>query len=241
MSGWGTIAIRALGALVMLFVLTRILGKKQISQLTFFEYITGIVIGDLAGTLSTDIEGNYAHGVISMLVWFAIPLLVESLALKSKKIRILLEGQGTVFIQDGKVLEKNLRKERYTTDELMEQLRNKSVFTPADVEFAILEASGDLSVLLKEENQPLTPKDIGLKTKRAKSPQAVIMDGNVQDLGLSALGFDKNWLDKQLKKQGHEVEDIFLAVADGEGGMYLDFYEKPIKPAGLRRFRKRKR
>jgi uncharacterized membrane protein YcaP (DUF421 family) len=239
MSGWIVIAIRALGALIMLFALTRILGKKQISQLTFFEYITGIVIGDLAGFMSTDVEANYWHGAIAMLVWFSVPLLAELLALKSKKVRILLEGEGTVFIQEGKVLEKNLRKERYTTDELLEQLRTKSVFNPADVEFAILEASGDLSVMLKEEYQPLTPHAAGMHPKRILPPQPVIMDGTVQEDGLTSLGFDKAWLEEELQRSGHTVEDIFLAVADENGGMYLDFYEDKLKPVPKRRVRKR--
>ncbi|MDF2938783.1 MAG: hypothetical protein K0Q90_4156 [Paenibacillaceae bacterium] len=235
MSGWGQIAIRAVGALIMLFAMTRILGKKQISQLTFFEYITGIVIGDLAGFLSTDVEADYMHGVIAMVVWFSIPLLAELLAMKSKVIRILLEGKGTVFIKAGKILEKNLRKERYTTDELLEQLRTKSVFNPADVEFAILEASGDLSVLLKEENQPLTPMAIGRHPKRIRPPQAVIMDGTVQDEGLDALGFNRDWLDKQLRQSGSQLEDVFLAVVDENGGMYTDFYKDRLKSPGKRR------
>lgn len=235
MSGWGHIAIRAVGALIMLFAMTRVLGKKQISQLTFFEYITGIVIGDLAGYLSTDIEANYMHGVIAMVVWFSVPLLAELLAMKSKMVRILLEGKGTVFIQAGKVLERNLRKERYTTDELLEQLRTKSVFNPADVEFAILEASGDLSVLLKEESQPLTPKAIGLHPKRIRPPQAIIMDGTVQDEGLNAMGFNRQWLEKRLQRDGTQVEDVFLAVVDENGSMYMDFYKDKLKPSGRRR------
>lgn len=240
MSGLGVIAIRALGALVMLFVLTRILGKKQISQLTFFEYVTGIVIGDLAGFMSTDVEADYAHGVTALLIWFAIPLIAEILALKSKKIRVLLEGKGTVFIQDGRILEKNLRKERYTSDELMEQLRTKSVFNPADVEFAILEASGDLSVLLKEDKQPLTPFDAGLALKRTLPPQAVIMDGSIQESGLQFLGFDKKWLERQIRKTGHSTKDVFLAVADEKGAMYLDYYKDSLPSPRLRRVRRRK-
>lgn len=233
--GWGHITIRAVGALVMLFVMTRILGKKQINQLTFFEYITGIVIGDLAGFLSTDVEANYMHGVIAMIVWFSFPLMAELLAMKSKVIRVLLEGKGTVFIKSGKILEKNLRRERYTTDELLEQLRTKSVFNPAEVEFAVLEASGELSVLLKEENQPLTPKDIGQHPKRQIPPQAVIMDGTVQDEGLMALGFNRQWLDQHLRQSGAKVDDVFLAVVDEKGGMYTDFYKDNFKPPGNRR------
>jgi uncharacterized membrane protein YcaP (DUF421 family) len=223
----------------MLFALTRILGKKQISQLTFFEYITGIVIGDLAGFMSTDVEANYLHGVIALLIWFSIPLLAEKLALKSQFLREFLEGKGTVFIQGGKVLEGNLRKERYTSDELLEQLRTKSVFNPADVEFAILEASGDLSVMLKEEQKPLTPSTIGLHPQRIKPPQAVVRDGNVIEEGLAALGFNRAWLDKQLKESGLAPDDIFLAVADADGGMYVDCYKDGISTPKNRRIGKR--
>lgn len=230
MSGWGIIAIRGLGALVMLFVLTRILGKKQISQLTFFEYITGIVIGDLAGFMSTDVEAHYFHGIVALTIWFAVPLLAEKLSMKSQLIRKVLEGDGTVFIQRGKVLEGNLRKERYTSDELLEQLRTKGVFNPAEVEFAILEASGELSVMPKEEFKPLVRRDIGQKPKPVLPPQAVIKDGAVQQGGLAALGLDQAWLTQELERIGKKVEDIFLAVAAQDGKMYLDYYKDRLKP-----------
>ena len=161
MADWMNIVIRSFFALVFLFVLTRILGKKQISQLTFFEYVLGITIGDLAGAISTDVDFRFWHGVIAILVWVLIPLTLEILTLKSKTLRLWFEGKGTVVIKDGKILEDNLKKERYTGDELLEQLRTKSVFRVADVEFAMLEANGDLSVLLKSELQPLTPKAFG--------------------------------------------------------------------------------
>lgn len=241
MLGWWNIAIRAIGALIMLFLLTRILGKKQISQLTFFEYITGIVIGDLAGFMSTDIEADYMHGVTAMLVWLTIPLLAETLSLKSKKARILLDGRGTVFIQEGKVLEENLAKERYTADELLEQLRTKSVFDPTEVQYAILESSGELSVLLKEEFRPLTPITRNKDPVKTKPPRAVVMDGTIQDEGLKSLGYDRVWLDRKLQKAGRRVNEVFLAVADDQGSMYLDFYEDHVKDTPQRRVRRRKR
>lgn len=240
MPDWSIMAVRALGSMIMLFVLTRILGKKQISQLTFFEYVTGIVIGDLAGFLSTDIQANYMHGVTAMLVWFAVPLLAESLALKSKTLRYWLEGKGTVFIQDGKVMEDNLRKERYTGDELLEQLRSKGVFNPDEVEFAILESSGELSILKKEEYQTLTPNNVGLRVKRRVAPQAVIIDGKIQHEGLSVLGLDRTWLDGELERLGHAADRVFLGVADRDGGLYLDFYKDKLQDRKQRRIRRKK-
>jgi uncharacterized membrane protein YcaP (DUF421 family) len=229
MQEFWVIVLRASGAITMLYLLTRILGKKQISQLTFFEYITGIAIGDLAGFMSTDMEADYWHGITALFVWFTIPLLAEYFALKSKTMRNWLEGKGTIFIQDGKVLEDNLRKERYTSDELMEQMRTKGVFNPSEVEFAMLEPTGDLSVMLKNEYQPLTPNSLGMKAPLRKPPQAVIMDGNIMHEGLEFLGFDEAWLKRELEKLHLTIQEIFLGVVDWDGQMYVDLYRDRIK------------
>lgn len=229
MADWMSIVIRSFFALVFLFVLTRILGKKQISQLTFFEYVLGITIGDLAGTISTDVDFRFWHGVIAILVWVLIPLTLEILTLKSKTLRLWFEGKGTVVIKDGKILEDNLKKERYTGDELLAQLRTKSVFQMADVEFAMLEASGDLSVLLKSELQPLTPKHLGMKLSIEKPTQSVIMDGVIQDEPLAATGRGSGWLHKELDKLGVTKDNVFLAQVDTHGELTVDLYDDKLK------------
>ncbi|MEW9701532.1 DUF421 domain-containing protein [Paenibacillus sp. SI8] len=229
MPDWLHIVIRALTTLIFLFVLTRILGKKQISQLTFFEYVIGITLGDLAGNISTDVESHFGHGIIAILVWCFVPYILEILTLKSKTLRIWFEGKGTVMIKDGKILEDNLKKERYTADELLEQLRTKSVFRVADVEFAMLEASGDLSVLLKSEYQPLTPKHIGMKLVADKPAQAVIMDGVIQDEPLAAAGKGRGWLRAELEKIGVTKENVFLAQVDTHGDLTVDLYDDKLK------------
>lgn len=225
MLDWTHILWRSLGAVVMLFVLTRILGKKQISQLTFFEYIAGITLGELAGFMSTDIEANYFHGIVAILVWFSIPYLAELATLKSKRLRTWFEGDGRVMIKNGKVLEDNLKKERYTIDELLEQLRTKSVFRVADVEFAVLEASGELSVLLKKEYQPLTASHLGIKPAPEQESQTVIMDGVIMDEPLSSIGKSRGWLSTELEKAGVSVENVFIGQVDTYGELYLDLYD----------------
>jgi uncharacterized membrane protein YcaP (DUF421 family) len=226
---WLHIVYRSLGAVAMLFILTRILGKKQISQLTFFEYITGITLGEVAGFISTDMEANYMLGVTALLVWFLVPFVLELLTLKSLLLRRWLEGRGTVLIKEGKVLEKNLKKERYTADELLEQLRTKSVFNIADVEFAILEASGDLSVLLKKENQPLTPKHLGIKTAPERESQVVIIDGKVMEEPLATAGLNPGWLKTELEKIGVIQENVFIGSVDTYGALYVDIYDDQLK------------
>ncbi|MBW5448887.1 DUF421 domain-containing protein [Cohnella sp. CFH 77786] len=229
MSNWLEILLRSLGALIVLFTFTRILGKKQISQLTFFEYVMGIVLGELAGFVSTDMEKHYFYGILAMTVWFVVPFGLEMLTLKSKLLRQWFEGKGTIVIKEGKVLEDNLKKERLTADELLEQLRAKSVFRTADVEFAVMETSGELSVLLKKDKQPVTPSDLGIKTVNEVEPQTVIMDGKILHEPLATIGLNQGWLRTELEKMGLTVENVFLGQVDAYQQLYVDLFDDNLK------------
>lgn len=229
MPDWLSIIIRSLGALAILFVIARIMGKKQISQLSFFEYVTGITLGEIAGFMSTEMEAHFSYGVLVMLVWFLVPLALEYLTLKSKTIRDLFEGKGRILIEKGKVQEMNLRKERMTADELMELLRKKSVFRVADVEFALMEADGDLSVLLKKEHHPVTLKDLQIKTVNERQPITVISDGVVMLEGLSKAGYSPEWLEQQLQKLEVQADHVYLAQVDGYGELTADLYNDKVK------------
>jgi len=143
--------------------------------------------------------------------------------------RDFLESKGRVLIKDGKVLEDNLKKERLSSDELMEQLRKKMVFKVADVEFAIMEPSGDINVLLTRENQPLTPKHLGIKVGPEQESQAVIMDGEIMDEPLATLGLSREWLNTELEKLGLAIENVFLGQVDSYGELYVDLFDDQIK------------
>lgn len=226
---WGQIIFRSLGALIVLFIMARLLGKKQISQLTFFEYILGITLGELAGFISTDIESHYAYGLIALVVWFAVPFTLEYLSMKSIWLRHLLEGRGRVVIKEGKVMEDNLKKERLSTDELMEQLRGKNAFNLADVEFAVMETSGELSVLLKKDKQPLTPSDMGMPKVHETEPQVVIMDGKMMKEPLATAGLSPGWLATELEKNGVTLDNVFLGQVDAYQQLYLDLYDDKLQ------------
>lgn len=226
---WLLVIVRSFSFLVILFLLTKWLGKRQISQLSFFEYIAGITIGSIAAEVSTGLERDYLQGLYSMLVWAIVPFIAGLLSLKSKKVRDFFDGKATVFIKDGKILEDNLKKEKYTIDELLELLRKKDVFNIADVEFAILEDSGDLSVLLKKEHQPLTPKDIGIKVASEKETQTVIMDGKVLNEPLSASGHNQGWLKTELEKLGVTLDNVFIGQVDSYGQLTVDLYDDKIQ------------
>lgn len=156
MPEWLDVMIRSVIYVVFLFFVTKGLGKKQISQLSFFEYVTGITIGSIAAEVIMGLERNMFLGLLAIVIIAIIPFIGGLISLKSKKFRDFTEGKGAIFIKDGKIMEDNLKKERYTTDELLELLRKKDVFQVSDVEFALLEPTGDLSVMLKKENQPLS-------------------------------------------------------------------------------------
>ncbi|MFS0822037.1 DUF421 domain-containing protein [Bacillus sp. 1P02SD] len=229
MPDWVSIAVRSLVLLIALFFFTKWLGKKQISQLSYFEYINGITIGSIAAEISTGLDRNVSHGLIGMGVWFAIPFIMGFISLNSKIVRDFAEGKGTVFIQDGKVMEDNLKKEKYTIDELLAKLRNKDVFQVADVEFAVLETDGSLSVLLKKENQPVTAKVLNLAVAPIKEPQTVIMDGEIMHEPLSSSGYSQNWLDTELDKMGVSIENVFLGQVDSYGQLTVDLFDDKIK------------
>ncbi|AJY77283.1 DUF421 domain-containing protein [Paenibacillus beijingensis] len=229
MPDWLGVALRTLFAVAVLFCLTKVLGKRQISQLSFFEYITGITIGSIAAYISLDLDARWYLGLVSLGVWVAVSTGIEFLQMKSKMARDIIDGKATVLIKDGKVLEDNLKKERLTTDELMEQLRKRNIFKVADVEFAVMEPSGDINALLTRENQPLTPKHLGIKVGPEQEPQAVIMDGKIMDEPLATIGLNRAWLNTELEKLGVSIDNVFLGQVDTYGQLYVDLFDDQIK------------
>jgi uncharacterized membrane protein YcaP (DUF421 family) len=229
MPGWIHIIIRSIIFLLILLITTKILGKKQISELSFFEYVSGITIGSIAGEVITGLESNPYHGALAIVMFGLVTLLVDFLSLKSKTFRDVVEGRGTVIIKDGKILEENLKKEKYTLDEISALLRQKDIFRVADVEFAVLEPRGNLSALLKKENRPLTPKDLQIKTANEKEPQTIIMDGSILDEALRASGKNRGWLQLELEKLGVTLENVFLAQVDSYGELTVDIYDDKLK------------
>ncbi|RIU96545.1 DUF421 domain-containing protein [Oceanobacillus picturae] len=231
MPDWVIVIGKSLLLITILFFLTKWLGKKQLSQLNIFEYISGIVLGGIVAIHTIEPDSNILNGLLAMAVWFLVPYAVEYISLKSKSFRNFTEGKSTVFIQDGKIMEDNLKKEGYSTDDLLEKLRDNNVFLASDVEFAVLEPSGTLSVLPKKENQPLTAKDLGLKLAPQKEPQAVIMDGKVLLEPLANLSLNTNWLETELDKMSVSIENVFLAQADNDGQLTVDLYDDKIAVA----------
>lgn len=239
------IALRSLSFLIILFLFTKWLGKKQLSQLSIFEYMTGIVLGSIVAIHSIDLKSNIGYGLIAMFIWFIIPFTIELLSLKSKIVRNFFKGESVVFIREGKILEDNLKKERYSADDLLQSLRKNNVFRVADVEFAILETSGELNVLLKREHQQTTVKDLNIRHSTATEPLTIVMDGEIILDSLAKLSLNPNWLHTELEKMNVTIDNVFLAQADRDGQLTIDLYddqltapeptEKPLLLASLKK------
>jgi uncharacterized membrane protein YcaP (DUF421 family) len=229
MSDWASIIIRSVLFVITLFAITKLGGKKQLAELSFFEYVAGITIGSIAGEVIMGLEGNMFHGVLAIVIFGGFTYLVDVFSIKSKSFRDIIEGKATVLIKDGKVLEENLKKEKYTIDELNSLLRQKNVFKTADVEFAVLEPKGDLSVLLKKELQPLTPKDLNIAVAPEKETQTVIMDGKVLNDPLTAAGKSRGWLDIELANLGVTLENVFIGQIDSYGQLTIDTYDDQLQ------------
>ena len=215
----------ALGSTVsvcVLFILTRIIGKKQMSQLTFFDYIIGISIGSIAAEYAVYTDVSARQGITALVIFTLSSLTVSYICMKSYSGRKLLDGTPTIIIENGKFIESGLKKTKLTVNDLLEECRQKDVFDIADIEFAILETSGKLSVLLKSQRQPLTPKDMGLYTDYNGLCVNLIIDGKIVYEHLRAINLDENWLCAELNKQNFDnCSSILLAYVDNKGALVV--------------------
>lgn len=223
------VIIRSIISFFALLALVRIIGKQQVAQLTFFDYTLGITIGSIAATLSVQVNENTFSTLIGMLVWSILAILLAGLSLKSNWIKKVSEGEATIVIQNGHILYKNLKKIRITIDELLSEMRVQGVFNIDDVEFALFETGGKLSIQKKSQKQPLTPSDINVSTQYDGMPTNLILDGILIDEALKTLKLSKAWLKHQLGKKGiSEINEISLAQLDTKGYLHVDLKgEKP--------------
>jgi uncharacterized membrane protein YcaP (DUF421 family) len=218
-------AVCSVISIAALFILTRLMGKKQMAQLTFFDYVIGISIGSIAAEYAIDRSVSTAEGLVALSVFTGVSLLMAMVSIKSYTGRKLLDGTPLILIENGKIIENELKKARLTVNDLLEECRQKDVFNIAEIEFAILETSGRLSVLLKSQNQPLTPKDMNMGTEYKGLCANVIIDGNIIPEHLRAVNLDENWLASELAKHNiTDYKDILLAFVDSLGN--LNFHPK---------------
>lgn len=209
--------IRSLVSLVVLFLFTKLIGKRQIANMSLFDYINGMTIGSIAGELATGIERNLWVGVIAMSVYGIVVFLIDVIDRKSIVARRFFSGTPTMLYTDGRFLKKNFARAQLSVSEFQEMCRIAGYYNISEIQSAQLESNGRLSILAKSEAQKVTRSDIGMTPSRpAFAPVSVIYDGKVLDRSLAQLGKNEGWLHKKLKEQKVSIKDVFLATVDDE-------------------------
>jgi len=217
------IFIRSIVSVTVLFIITRIMGKKSIAHLTFFDYIVGTAIGSIAAALTVDESIKYSHGIIGLVVWGVSAVIIAYISVKSIPGRRILGSTPTILVQNGKVLEKNLKKEKFNINDFLEELRLKGVFSVSDVEFAMLETNGQVSIQLKSQKQPVTPEDLSIPTQYKGLSAVLMIDGKIMHNNLKQVGLDENWLMAEMKRRGiNSTDEVLLASLDTSGNLYID-------------------
>lgn len=213
--------IRTLILFSVVVVVMRIMGKRQIGELQPFELATAIMISELAAVPMQNTGIPLINGIIPILTLLIAQFTLSFISLKSVKARGIICGKPSILIENGKINEKNLRNEMFTLNDLLEQLRIKNVPNIADVEFAILETNGQLSVIPKSQKRPVNPEDLNIPTKYEGLPLDLIIDGIAIEKNLSQAGLDMDWLKSEINKSGIDnVKNVLFATLDTNGNLY---------------------
>lgn len=216
-------AFRAVGIYITLLILSRIMGRKMISQLTFFDFVVGIIVGSVSANAALGpYNSNFISGVTVLIVLSLLVLLIGFINLKSFKFRKLVNSEPVVIIEKGQIVDKNLKKERFSTQDLTALLREKNIFNVSDVEFALLEHNGKLSVLPKSQKQPLKPADMNIPTPYQGLSKDIVLDGVIMKENLKDANLTRNWLMSQLSAYGiSDIKDVFYAGVDSSNNLYV--------------------
>ncbi|MBU4533498.1 MAG: DUF421 domain-containing protein [Eubacteriales bacterium] len=229
------VVYRGVGAFVAVVFITRLIGKTQMGMLTVTDFVNGIVIGSLAAAMVVDLRGNIWYYIVGLAIFGGLTIFMEWLTMKNRAVRKLLEDVPTIVIFNGKILEDNMRKNRYHVDDLMMQLRAKNVFDIHDVEFAVAEPNGELSVLLKSQKRPVTCEDLQVPTQYEGMSHTIVSDGEILDRHLDDVGLSRAWLFSELAKRGiKDVKQVMYASLDTQGNLYVDVREDNLpKKTGI--------
>ena len=215
------VILTSLLSAVSLFLIAKVLGHKQMAQLDFFDYVTGITIGSIAAELATELESP-SKPLIAMVVYGAVAYAITIIAHKFPKARKFINGTPTIIMDSGKLYRKNMKKAKLELSEFMVMCRQEGYFDINDIETAIFEYNGRLTILPKSKKRPLNPEDMNLSPEKASICTEIIMDGQILHENLKRRGFNLEWLEKQLESQRYESpREIFLGICDQNNKLTL--------------------
>lgn len=208
------VIVLSLGSMLVLFVLTKIMGYRQISEMSFFDYIIGISIGSIAAEMATNVDLEWWKGVLAMTIYGGVGFLLSLVTQKSIRARKFISGQPIVLMENGKIIKKNLNKARLEINDLLTSARGNGYFNLADIDFAIMETTGKISFAPVSGKRQLNPQDFNFTPQKEGLYINVIVDGKIMEEDLKKSGMTLNELKGQLKSQGKNPRDIILATVD---------------------------
>ncbi|RXY99448.1 DUF421 domain-containing protein [Fictibacillus sp. S7] len=218
----GTITTEMVVGFFALFFLTKILGKTQLSQLTPFDFISALILGELVGNAMYDPDVHIWMILFAISVWGILMYSLEILTQKSMKFRKILEGTPSIVIRKGTMDRKQMKKNKIDINQLQNLIRQKGYFSIREIDYAILETNGSISVLPKSDNQPVTRQDLKLSQEETTLPVTLIMDGTILTDNLPTAGVNEEWLLKQLKQQNiHSAKEVFYAEWKKDEGLFV--------------------
>ena len=203
-------------SLTVLFLLAKLMGNKQMSELNMFDYINGITIGSIAAELATGEFTDIYDGVMAMVIYSFIAIMLTFLSQKSLLLRRFITGKSIIIYDNGKFYNKNLSTAKIDINEILVMCRSKGYFNFDEIQTVILESNGQLSILPKDKNRPLTPDDMKITVLQSGVEAVVIQDGKVLERNLKATGNNIEWLKKELKKQNIKTSEVFIAFCDNK-------------------------
>lgn len=220
------VMVRGIIAFFTLLIFTRILGKQQVSQLTLFEYVLGITIGSTASTLTTDLSSSAWSHWVGLFIWSVLVYIMQLITMKFPKVMKYVNGSPELLIVNGKIMDEKMRILRYSLSDLLEQLRVKEIFDIRQVEFAVLETNGELTVLKKSQYQTVIAQDLGLVTQYQGIDHEIILNGIIIEENLKKVDLDKSWLLAELSKRKiSSPQEVHLATLNTSGDLYIDLYQ----------------
>jgi len=223
------VIIRTLIAFVLLISIAHLLGKQAIAQMTYHDFIASITIGSIAGNLAFNTSIHFSHYIMALFIFSTVIFLATLVSLKNRNLRALLNGEPTVVIQDGKILEENMKKLKFTIDSLNQALRKKDIFDIDKVEYALIEADGHLSVLKKPLYRNSTKRDVGVFSHTESAfPIELIMDGQIIEKNFSQNQLTKSWISTELEQRGLVLPDVSYCVLGTNRQLYFDLYKDKI-------------
>lgn len=229
MSDFLNICFRTILVLIILFFITKMMGKKQISELNFFDYVVGITIGSIAADISLDIEKNMIAGIAALFIYGFISYIISFISIKSIWARRFIIGVPTVLVEKGKIIESGLKKSKIDVNDLLMVARENGYFNLDEIDYALMEVNGNISFLPKEKEKPVTKKDMKIKCSNEGLTVNAIIDSKYMANNMKAINKDKEWLDHELKVNGYDnYDNILLATIDNN--YKVTIYEKNVKP-----------